>query len=115
MLIFSITAQNLGYTRPELITTSLIVTFAIDFLLIYSIARPLNLLRTILLIFSTTVIILAIAIPFTRNFLDFTLLAPDKLLIAAIFIAAAYAIFIAFRTLMKHFTPKILKNPRLRI
>ena len=115
MLIFSIIAQNLGYTRPELITTSLIVTFAIDFLLIYSIARPLNLLRTILLLFSTSVIVLALAIPFTRNFLDFTLLSPDRLLLAAIFIAAAYAVFIGLRTLMKHLTPKVLKNPRLRI
>ena len=115
MLIFSIIAQNLGYTRPELITTSLIVTFAIDFLLIYSIARPLNPLRTVLLIFSTTVIVLAIAIPFTRNFLDFTLLGPDRLLLAAALIVGAYIIFALMRLAMVKLTPKILKNPRLRI
>lgn len=115
MLIFSILAQNIGYTRPELITTSAIITFAIDFLLIFSIARPLNLLRSILLLVIIAIIVLAITIPLTRNFLDFTLLSPDKLLIAGVFIAAAYAVFLAARALMKYLTPKILKNPRLRI
>ena len=115
MLIFSILAQNIGYTRPELITTSAIITFAIDFLLIFSIARPLNLLRSILLLVIIAIIVLAITIPLTRNFLDFTLLSPEKLLIAGVFIAAAYAVFLAVRALMKYLTPKILKNPRLRI
>ena len=115
MLVFAILAGNLGYSRPELITTSAIVTFAIDFLLILSIARPLNLLRTILLITSTAIVSLAILIPFTRNFLDFTLLAPERLLIAAALIAGAYAVFIVARLIMKKFTPAILKHPKLRI
>ena len=115
MLVFSILAENLNYTRPELITTSFIVTFAIDALLIYSIARPLNLLRTVLLIFSTTVIALAIFIPFIRDFLDFTLLEPSKLLIAGILIAAAYAFFFGARFIMKRLTPKILRKPKLQI
>ena len=115
MLTFSILAENLNYTRPELITTSAIVTFAIDFLLIFSIARPLNLLRTILLAVIIGIITLAITIPFTRDFLDFTLLSPEKLLIAGILIAAAYAVFFGLRAAAKHLTPKILKNPRLQI
>ena len=115
MLILAILAGNLGYSRSELITTSAIVTFAIDFLLIFSIARPLNLLRTILLLTSTAIVSLAILIPFTRNFLDFTLLDPSKLLIAAVLIAAAYAVFVGLRLFMKKLTPKLLKNPHLRI
>ncbi|MBQ3297128.1 HAD-IC family P-type ATPase [Candidatus Saccharibacteria bacterium] len=116
MLIFSVIAENIGFTRPELITTSAIVTFAIDFLLIYSIARPLNLLRTILLAVIIGIITLAIMIPFTRNFLDFTLLTPDKLLLAAILIIVAYTIFAAARFIMRRLTPKILaRHPRLQI
>jgi len=115
MLAFAILAGNLGYSRAELITTSAIVTFAIDFLLIFSIARPLNLLRTILLLTSTAIVSLAILIPFTRNFLDFTLLDPGKLLLAVILIAAAYAVFVGLRFTMKKFTPKLLKNPKLQI
>ena len=115
MLVFAIIAGNMGYSRAELITTSAIVTFAIDFLLIFSIARPLNWLRGGLLMLSTAIVALAILIPLTRNFLDFTLLSPDKLLIAGVFIAGAYAVFIGARIVMKKMTPKILKNPRLQI
>ena len=116
MLIFSVIAENIGFTRPELITTSAIVTFAIDFLLIYSIARPLNLLRTILLAVIIGISPLAIMIPFTRNFLDFTHLTPDNLLLAAILIIVAYTIFAAARFIMRRLTPKILaRHPRLQI
>ena len=115
MLVFSIIAGNLGYSRPELITTSLIVTFAIDFLLIFSISRPLNFLRIALLFASLAIVSLAVLIPLTRNFLDFTLLGPDKLLIAAALIVGAYVLFLGARLLMKRLTPKLLKNPRLHI
>ena len=112
MLVLAILAENFGYTRPELTTTSLIVTFAIDFLLIFSISRPLNLLRSALMIAIIAIPALALAIPFTRNFLDFTLLGPDKLLIAAILIAAAYALFLGTRFLMQKLTPIVLKSSR---
>ncbi len=116
MLILSIIAKNSGFNRSELITSSAIITFAIDFLLIYSIARPLNLLRTILLGMILGIISLAIAIPFTRNFLDFTLLTPDRILTVVSLIAVAYLIFIIARLAMHYLTPKILaKHPRLRI
>lgn len=115
MLAFAIIAENIGYTRAELITTSAIVTFAIDFLLIFSISKPLNLLRTILLATIIGIITLAISIPFTRNFLDFTLLDSNKILLAAILVAAAYTIFAIARFIMKRLTPGILKHPRLQI
>ena len=116
MLIFSVIATNVGFTRPELITTSAIVTFAIDFLLIYSIARPLNLLRTILLTVILSIITLAITIPFTRDFLDFTLLTPDKILIATILVATAYCIFAIARFFMRRLTPKLIaRHPKLQI
>ena len=115
MLVLAILAENLNYTRPELITTSAIVTFAIDFLLIFSISRPLNLLRSALLITSTIIVASAILIPFTRDFLDFTLLDPSKLLIAAILVLAAYAVFISLRALAKYLISKFTKSPHSRI
>ena len=115
MLVFAVLAGNMGYSREELITTSAIVTFAIDFLLIFSIARPLNWLRRGLLVISTAIVALAILIPWTRNFLDFTLLSSDRLLIAGALIIGAYVVFIGVRMLMKKLTPKILRNPRLQI
>ena len=115
MLVFSLLAANMGYTRPELITTSAVVTFAIDFLLIFSIARPLNLLRTILLAVIVGIITLAMAVPFIREFLDFTVLDPDKILLAVVLVAAAYAVFLVMRWVMQKLTPKILRNPKLQI
>ena len=115
MLVFAVLAEGMGYSRAELITTSAIVTFAIDFLLIFSIARPLNWLRGGLLIVSMAIVTLAILIPLTREFLDFTLLSVDKLVIAGALIVGAYVVFLGVRMLMKRLTPKILRNPRLQI
>lgn len=106
MLALSIIAENLDFSRPELITSSAIVTFAVDFLLIYCISRPLNFLRTILLSIIMSVIVLAIAIPFTRNFLDFTLLEPSKIVICAALIATAYGLFLLLRLVIRHLTPR---------
>ncbi len=116
MLILAVVAEVNSFTRPELITTSLIVTFAIDFLLIFSIVRPLNLLRSIVLIFSFTIVSLALLIPFARSFLDFTTLSPDKIFIAIILVAVAFIIFIILRSIMRHISAKLItKYPRLQL
>ena len=115
MLVFSIIATNIGYNRAELITTSAIVTFAIDFLLIYSISRPLNLLRTILLTLIIVIISSAILFPFARSFLDFTLLTTDKLIIAASLIIVSYIVFLLARLLMRTLIPKILQSTKNNI
>lgn len=116
MLILSVIANASDFNRSELITASAIITFAIDFLQIYSISRPLNFLRSTLLAIILSIITLAIYIPIVRNFLDFTLLGLDKLVIVATLIAAAYFVFILARQIMHHLTPKILKNhPKLSI
>ena len=110
MLVLSVLAENIGYTRPELITTSAIVTFAIDFLLIFTISYPLNLLRTILLVFIFSIVFGAIMIPITRGFFDFTLLSPDKILIAAILIASSYTLFTILRLTARRLIPTLLKK-----
>ncbi len=116
MLALSIFATTHDFSRPELITSSALITFAIDFLLILSISRPLNLLRRLLLLVIFSIIALALAVPLFRNFLDFTLLTPDKLLLIAVIVAASYLFFFLIRKLFAHFTPKFLQNhPKIAI
>ncbi len=116
MLALAILASVNDFSRPELITSSAIITFTIDFLLILWISKPLNPLRRLLLLTIFGIIALALFVPLFRNFLDFTLLTPDKLLIVAILIVASYAIFFLIRHFSARFTAKIIKNhPKIAI
>ncbi len=116
MLALSIVASLNDFTRPELITSSALITFAIDFLLIIWISRPLNFLRRLLLVVIFGIITFALFTPPFRKFLDFTLLTPDKLLIVALFIVISYALFFLIRRLSTHFTTKFLKShPKIAI
>ncbi len=116
MLALSIVASLNDFTRPELITSSALITFAIDFLLILWISRPLNFLRRLLLVVIFGIITFALFTPPFRKFLDFTLLTPDKLLIVALFIVISYALFFLIRRLSTHFTTKFLKShPKIAI
>ncbi len=116
MLTLAILASVNDFSRPELITSSAIITFTIDFLLILWISKPLNLLRRLLLLAIFAIVALALFVPLFRNFLDFTLLTPDKLLIVAILIVASYAIFFLIRHFSARFTAKIIKNhPKIAI
>jgi cation-transporting P-type ATPase E len=116
MLALSVIASVNDFSRPELITSSALITFAIDFLLILWISKPLNLLRRLLLLAIFGIIALALLVPLFRNFLDFTLLAPDKFLIVAILIIASYTIFFLIRRLSAHFTTKFIKShPKIAI
>ncbi len=116
MLTLSIVAEINNFSRPELITSSALITFAIDFILILWISKPLNLLRRLLLLVIFSIIALALFVPLFRNFLDFTLLTPDKLLIVALLIITSYAIFFLTRRFFAHFTAKFLKShPKIAI
>ncbi len=116
MLALSIVASLNDFTRPELITSSALITFAIDFLLILWISRPLNFLRRLLLVVIFGIITFALFTPPFRKFLDFTLLTPDKLLIVTILIVISYALFFLIRRLSTHFTANFLKShPKIAI
>ncbi len=116
MLALSIVASLNDFTRPELITSSALITFAIDFLLIIWISRPLNFLRRLLLVVIFGIITFALFTPPFRKFLDFTLLTPDKFLIVALLIIISYALFFLIRRLSTHFTTKFLKShPKIAI
>ena len=69
MLTLSIVAHFIGIPRPELILLSMIITFIIDFCLIYRISRPLNLFRATLLIVIILIMVTAFLLPFARELL----------------------------------------------
>lgn len=73
MLILSIIATNNNFSRAKLTTLSAIIVFAIDFILIYKVSKPLNLFRAALLILIIGIFLGALFIPFIRDFFEFTL------------------------------------------
>ena len=73
MLILSIIATTNDFSREKLTTLSAIIVFAIDFILIYKVSRPLNFFRAALLTLIIAIFSAAIFIPFIRNFFEFTL------------------------------------------
>ena len=116
MLTLSIIAGINDFTRPELISSSLIITFAIDLLLIFSIAKPLNLLRGSLIVIIIGIITTAFFTPVFRNFLDFTFLSNSNLITVILIILSSYIVFAFMSVLARHLTPKLLKKyPKLNI
>ena len=73
MVVLSIIAEVSNFTRPQLTTLSAIIVFAIDFILIYKVSKPLNLFRAALLALILAIFLAALFIPFTRDFFEFTL------------------------------------------
>ncbi len=102
MLVLSIIAHNLNLSRPELTTMSVFITFAIDLTLIYWISRPLNKLRTALIIAIIAVVAGAFLIPFAHSFLEFTYLSQNNLVITFTIIAGGLLFFNLLRLCCKH-------------
>lgn len=107
MLALSIVSEFNNFSRFELTTTSLFITFAIDLVLIYSISRPLNLLRTTLLFAVIAIMALAFGLPFLREFFEFTFLTRNGLLIVLLTVALAFAIFFLMRKIMRLIEKKV--------
>ena len=110
MVTLAITAGLQDFSRQELSTTAVFVTFIIDMILIYWISRPLNKLRTALL--TTIIAIMAVVFlwPFARDFFEFTFLTDSGLLTSLIVIASGFIIFEIMRRILSHFTPKLLEK-----
>ena len=108
MLLLSILSHHNNFTRFELTTTSVFITFAIDLILIYWISRPLNLLRSALLITVIGIMAAAFLIPFAREFFEFTFLTPNGLIIMASIIALSVALFFLLRHLARKLSSKLL-------
>ena len=110
MLALSITASVLNIPRAELTTTSVLITFAIDLMLIYWISRPLNLLRGGLFISIIAIVVGAYFVPLTRDFFEFVSLSNNTLIAGGIILVSSIAIFTVIRIILSRLTPKILKN-----
>ena len=109
MLALSIISHYQNFSRYELTTTSVFITFTIDLILIYWISRPLNLLRTILILTIIGIMAGAFLIPFAREFFEFTFLTHDGAIIMLSIIAAGFIIFNLMRLFMRRLSRKILK------
>ena len=105
MLALSTIARFGHFTRAELNTDSLFITFAIDFTLIYWLSKPLNKLRIGLLLSIIAIVLTAFFVPFSRNFFEFTLLNPKGLLIVAGLTTAAIVFFFLVRLIAKKLFP----------
>ena len=110
MLALSITASVLNIPRVELTTVSVLITFAIDLMLIYWISRPLNLLRGGLFLSIIVIVAGAYFIPFIRNFFEFVSLSNNTLIAGGIILVSSIAIFTVARVILSRLTPKILKD-----
>ena len=110
MLALSVISHFQNFSRFELTTTSVFIAFAIDLVLIYWISRPLNKLRSALLISIIVIMAAAFLIPFARDFFEFTFLSTTTLLITLAIIATGILIFTLLRISMKKLSTKILKK-----
>lgn len=101
MLILSILAHFNIFPHYDLATTAVFVTFTIDLILIYWISRPLNTLRTGLLLTIIAIMIGAFLIPFFHGFFDFVFLTPNGLIATLVAIISSIALFEILRRAMK--------------
>lgn len=107
MLALSVISHFQDFSRFELTTTSVFITFTIDLILIYWISRPLNKLRATLLLTIIGIMAAAFLIPFARDFFDFTFLNQNGIIVMFSIIAAGIAIFELMKSLAKKLSQKL--------
>lgn len=107
MAALSIVSHLQGFSHPELTTISVFVTFTIDLVLIYWISKPLNKLRSGLLITIIGIMVATFAIPLIRDFFEFVFLTSSNIIVMLIIIAAGLVIFELMRRLMQKITARI--------
>lgn len=108
MAALSVVSHLEGFTHPELTTISVFVTFSIDLILIYWISKPLNPLRTGLLLTIISIMVAAFAVPFARDFFEFVFLSQQNLIVMLIIILSGIAIFFVLKFLMQKLANRIL-------
>ena len=108
MLTLSIVSHFNNFTRFELTTTSVFITFTIDLILIYWISRPLNKLRTTLILGIIAIMVAVFLVPFGREFFEFTFLSQNGLIIMTSIIAVAIAFFFLLKSLASRLAEKLL-------
>ena len=110
MLALAIISHFQEFSRFELTTTSVFITFAIDLILIYWISRPLNKLRASLILVIIGIMLGAFFIPFIRDFFEFTFLTQDGIIVMLAIIAGGFLFFNLLRLIMKRSLNRILTH-----
>ncbi len=110
MATLSIIAHINNFSRPELTTASVFITFTIDLILIYWISRPLNKLRTTLIFTIIGIMAVVYGIPLIRDFFEFTFLTENGLIVMFAVLAVGLAIFELMKNLMRHLSDRILTD-----
>ena len=107
MATLSIIAHIQDFSRPELTTASVFITFIIDLVLIYWISRPLNKLRTTLIFVIIAIMVGVFGIPLIRDFFEFTFLTQNGLIIMLSILALGLAIFEIMKFLMHRLSNRL--------
>ena len=110
MLVLAIISHFQEFTRFELTTTSVFITFAIDLILIYWISRPLNKLRGGLILTIIGIMAGAFFIPFLRDFFEFTFLTHNGILIMLAIIAGGFLLFNLLRLSLRRYLNRLLTH-----
>ena len=109
MAILSVVAHINKFSRPELTTASVFITFIIDLVLIYWLSRPLNKLRTALIFTVIGIMVAAFGIPLIRGFFEFTFLTKNGLIIMFSITALGLVIFEFTKRLMSRISAKVFQ------
>lgn len=109
MAILSVVAHINKFSRPELTTASVFITFIIDLVLIYWLSRPLNKLRTALIFTVIGIMVAAFGIPLIRDFFEFTFLTKNGLIIMFSITALGLVIFEFMKRLMSRISAKVFQ------
>ena len=110
MATLSIIAHINDFSRPELTTASVFITFTVDLVLIYWLSRPLNKLRTALIFTIIGIMVAVYGIPLIRDFFEFTFLNQNGLIVTLAVLAAGLGIFEVMKHLMHRLSTRILTD-----
>ena len=103
MVTLAIVASLNNFPRPELLTASLFVTFTIDLAMLYQLCKPLNFLRSALLIVIIAIVVGAFIVPYTRSFLDLGFLSLNPLIATISLASLGLLLFTLFRLIIAKF------------
>ena len=110
MATLSIIAHINDFSRPELTTASVFITFTVDLVLIYWLSRPLNKLRTALIFTIIGIMTVVYSVPLIRDFFEFTFLTHNGLIVTLAVLAAGLGIFWLTKNLMHRLADRILTD-----
>ena len=113
MLTLSVLAHFGVFPQSDLATTAVFVTFIVDFILIYWLSKPINLLRASLLISIIAIMAGAFLIPFLHSFFDFIFLSQGGLITTFIAVISSILLLEILRQIMKMISSHLFDKPKI--